>query len=178
VDAPHLIGHEHLQRFKGERYMRNVIRLTVLLALVAVACEQTKDYLITEPSPVSQLSSWQASLAGLPARPQAAGTVTGEEYGSFITAEASVTGLLPDSLFQWRLYYGTCAQRIGNFGPNANPPAYTPIRTDATGAASNVPATVAGRLRSDSTYHVRIYVFTTVAPIDTVWYACGDVTGN
>lgn len=158
--------------------MRNVIRLTVLLALGAVACEQTKDYLITEPPSVPQVASWQAALAGLPARPQATGTVTGSEYGSFITAQASVTGLLPDSLFHWRLFYGTCAEQVANFGPNANPPAYTPIRTDATGAASNVPATVAGRLRPDSTYHIRVYVFTTTAPIDTTWYACGDVSGN
>lgn len=154
-----------------KRRMRKMISILGLIAFAA--CDPAEDLLITDVT-LEPVDSWQFSLAGLAPTPQAGGTINITQYVSHFIADASFTGLGAASTYQWRTFFGTCAQRIGAFGPNANPPAYQPIETNGSGAGS-AKASVVGRLKADSSYHIRVYTFTTVAPIDTTWYACGDI---
>jgi hypothetical protein len=151
-------------------------RLVPLLAvLVLVACHEEKDVLVTDPEIGPVTATWQATLAGMPIRPAAGGTVTFTTYQSVFTAEGQFTGLLPNTQYHWKAYFGTCTARQAQVGPNANPPAYPFFTTNASGAGS-ASGTVAGRLRADSVYNIR--VFTAAQPTaanDTVVYACGNL---
>jgi hypothetical protein len=150
--------------------MRRVRPLILLLALAA--CKVSEDILITDTNPPLQ-STWEATVTGLPARPEAAGTVNIDHFLTHFVLNANLSGLVSGTQYQWRLWFGTCAARIAGWGPNANPPAYTVIVADANGNGTGT-ATLNGRLRTDSTYHVRLYIART-GPVDTTWYACGNV---
>lgn len=147
-----------------------------MLALILQACvDVPTDHVIEQPPPVQPSASWQASVAGLAASPGASGAVKVTEYGSYMVVDATVGGLSAVQDHQWRLFFGTCNERIAAFGPNANPPAYPPIRPDPSGSGGAV-ATVMGRLRADSAYHVLFFVPVAGPPVDTVWHACGQLT--
>jgi hypothetical protein len=151
-------------------------RIACLCAItVLVACGGSEDPVIStvNPTPVGQ---YQAGVTGLPASPGAAGMVNVTAYVSYFIAEASFTGLAPATTYQWKTYFGTCAAKLTQLGPTANPSAYPAVTTDASGAGS-ARATVVGRFKQDSTYNIRVYTTpagTTASP-DTTFYACGDV---
>jgi hypothetical protein len=151
--------------------MRRALLLTSLLALTA--CDPEEDLVIDNTNP-PLVSTWRANVTGLPARPQLNGTVNIDHYTTHFVLQTTLNGLAQNIQYQWRVWFGTCASRIVGWGPNANPPAYTLIVANANGTGTGA-ATLNGRLRTDSTYHVRVYTATTVAPIDTVWYGCGEI---
>ena len=153
--------------------MRRLFSLLALLVLVG--CHEEKDVLVTDPEIGPATGTWQATLAGTTVRPAAAGTVTFTTHQSVFLADGQFTGLLPNTQYHWKAYFGTCTARLAQVGPNANPPAYPLFTTNASGAGSSN-GTVAGRLRADSAYNIR--VFTAAQPTaanDTVVYACGNL---
>ena len=156
--------------------MRRILPLLAILMLGA--CADEEDFLAPDSNPGPVLGSWQASLTGFPARPTAGGSVKLTIYTTQFLAEGNFTGLLPSTQYHWKLYFGTCAARLAQVGPNANPPAYPFFTTNASGAGS-ASGTVIGRLRADSAYNMR--VFTAAQPTaanDTVVYACGNLVRN
>src|SRR5687768_11951082 len=124
--------------------MRRMISLLAVLALAG--CTEQKDMLVTEPGPGDVIATWEASITGFPIRPTAGGTVNLTIYPSTFEAQGTFTGLLPNTFYHWKTYFGTCAARLGQVGPNANPPAYRFFTTDASGSGT-ASGVVAGRLR-------------------------------
>jgi hypothetical protein len=154
--------------------MRRMISLLAIVVLAA--CTNEKDVLVTDADPGPVLGTWTSTLSGMAIRPTAAGSVTFTIYQSTFKVDGTFSGLLPNTFYHWKAYFGTCAARLQQLGPNANPPAYPFFTTDAggTGTASGL---AVGRLRADSAYNVR--VFTAAQPTaanDTVVYACGNLT--
>jgi hypothetical protein len=147
----------------------------VALALALTACKDDTltDYVVSEAQKLPVKASWAAALGTIGPTAQAGGTLELDEYGSYMLLEVAVQGLHADSTYQWRLFFGTCSDRIASFGPNASPPAYRPFTADASGAATSE-ATVAGRLKTDSTYSARVFIPRT-NPTDTTFYACGNL---
>jgi hypothetical protein len=149
--------------------------MTLLAVLTLAGCTEQKDILVTETDPGTVIGTWEASVVGFPIRPTAGGTVNLTIYPSTFKAEGTFTGLLPNTFYHWKTYFGTCTARLAQLGPNANPPAYPFFTTDASGSGT-ASGLVAGRLRADSAYNVR--VFTAAQPNalnDTVVYACGNL---
>jgi hypothetical protein len=154
--------------------MRRMISLLALLSLAG--CTNEKDVLVTETDPGPVLGTWQASLAGFPVRPTAGGSVSVTIYTTNFKAEGTFTGLLPNTFYHWKTYFGTCTARLAQVGPNANPPAYPFFTTDASGSGT-ASGLVAGRLRADSSYNVRVFTASQPTTLnDTVVYACGNLS--
>jgi hypothetical protein len=155
--------------------MRKLVTCAALM-LALTACNDSKltDVVVDEAQNLPVRATWLSTLGAIGPAPQAAGTLKLDEYGSYMLLETSLQGLHVDSTYQWRLFFGTCAARISNFGPNANPPAYRPFIAGPGGAARSE-ATVAGRLKADSAYHVRVFIPRTAPVVDTTFYACGDL---
>jgi hypothetical protein len=158
--------------------MKNLLRcVPLLLALAACTDEALTDYVVTDGADLPVKATWNATLSAIGPRPQAAGTLKLDEYGSYMLLALTEQGLHPDSTYQWRLYFGTCAARIVAHGPNASPPAYRPFTADASGAGSSE-ATVMSRLKADSLYSIRVFIPRTISqtqPLDTTWYSCGNL---
>jgi hypothetical protein len=154
--------------------MRKIVPLLAILLLGA--CSGEDDFLATNSNPGPVIDTWQATLAGTTTRPTAGGSIKLTTYTTQFKAEGTFSGLLPNTQYHWKLYFGTCAARLAQVGPNAQPPAYPFFTTNATGAGSAA-GTVIGRLRADSTYNMRVFTAATAtAANDTVVYACGNVT--
>ena len=156
--------------------MKNLLKcVPLLLALAACQDESLTDYIVTDGADLPVKATWSSTLAPLgTAAPQAAGTLQLREYGSFMQLELAAQGLLRDSTYQWRLFFGTCAARISNHGPNSGNPAYRPFTANASGAGTSE-ATVMSRLKADSTYSLRIFIPRTTPTTDTTFYACGNL---
>lgn len=146
--------------------MRKLNPLWVLLC--AAACDLSQDPVVVEEAPnLEQRAVWTATLTGTPNYSGVNGTVTIRDFGSYLEAEASITGAPPGMALQWRIYNGTCAQPAAQFGPNQ---AYPNLTTDGAGAVS-ITRTLAGGLLLDWQYNVR--VSTVATPVRIV--ACGDL---
>lgn len=152
-------------------------RIVSLLAVIALAgCTGVDDVLVTDEGEGEVLETWRASLSGFPVRPAATGTVEVDQHPSVIKAEGTFNGLLPNTFYHWKLYFGTCTTRLQQVGSNANPPALAFFTTDASGRGAAT-GLMAYRMKADSAYNVR--VFTAAQPTaanDTVVYACGNVS--
>ena len=156
--------------------MRRILPLLAILLLGA--CADEEDFLATDSDPGAVVATWQATLTGFPTRPTAGGSIKLTTFTSEFKAEGTFTGLLPNTQYHWKLYFGTCAARLAQVGPNAQPPAYPFFTTNAAGAGSAT-GTVIGRLRADSTYNMRVFTAATATPAnDTVVYACGNLARN
>src|SRR5262245_62281918 len=154
--------------------MRRILPLLAILLLGACTPDE-QDVLVTDADPGPALGSWTAALTGMPTRPTAGGNIKLTIFTTQFKAEGTFTGLAPSTQYHWKLYFGTCAARLAQVGPNANPPAYPFFTTDASGAGS-AQGTVIGRLKADSSYNMR--VFTAAQPTaanDTVVFACGNL---
>ena len=154
--------------------MRKIVSLMAFVALTG--CTGIDDVLITEGEHGEVQATWAATLSGSPVRPTAGGTATFDQHTSVLTAQGSFTGLLPNTFYHWKLYFGTCAARLQQVGPNANPPALEFFTTDGTGRGSAA-GVIVNRLKPDSSYNIR--VFTAAQPTsanDTVVFACGNLS--
>jgi hypothetical protein len=155
--------------------MKNLLKcVPLLLALTACTDETLEDHLVTEPPNLPVTATWNSSLAAIGPRPQAAGTLKLDENGSYMLLNLTAQGLHPDSSYHWRLFFGDCANRTARYGANADPPAYRIFKADANGAGTSE-ATVMGRLKADSTYSLRVFIPRVGPPVDTTWYACGNL---
>jgi hypothetical protein len=157
-----------------EMSMRKIVSLMALVALTG--CTGIDDVLVEDGEHGEVQATWATTLTGFPIRPSAAGTATFDQHTSVVAAEGAFTGLLPNTFYHWKLYFGTCTARLQQVGPNANPPALAFFTTDGTGRGSAT-GLIVNRLKPDSAYNVR--VFTAAQPVsanDTVVYACGNLT--
>ena len=154
--------------------MRRIVSVLSLVALTG--CTGIDDVLVEEGEHGPVQTTWAATLSGLPIRPTAGGTANFDQHTSVVTAEGNFTGLVPNTFYHWKLYFGTCAARLQQVGPNANPPALAFFTTDAGGRGSAT-GVIANRLKPDSSYNIR--VFTAAQPTsanDTVVFACGNLS--
>ena len=145
-------------------------KFIVAMTIALSACLPENDPVsVTEPGDLELRTTWQASVVGRPALPNARGTLQLADFGPYFDAQLSVTAAAASTTYAWRIWPGTCAAPVGTvqYGPTQ---AYPNFTTNASGAAT-VTRTIAGPLNLSGVYHIRV----TPSTAATTILACGDL---
>jgi hypothetical protein len=158
--------------------------ILILLVLGAVACDLATDpETRNNPNEFPLRANWSATI-----NPVGTATVRGnltmaEFLGSFLDANASITGGAATTAYQWRIFRGDCT--VTTAAANNTAPtglllfgtiqSYPDLTTSAAGAAT-VTRQLAGTLDSLNAYSVRIRVAQTATNWNgTSPIACGNL---
>src|SRR5262245_32674202 len=87
-----------------------VLRAALMFAALALvaACESNDPVVVTRSPVLPERAHWQAALTGTAAFPAVRGATEIKDFGPYFDLQISVNSAAATTLYQWRLYPGTC----------------------------------------------------------------------
>jgi hypothetical protein len=152
---------------------RRIWVLTLLAMTGVAACDLTDvdEVVRTQAQQYPLQATWTASLTPLPgvAGAQVSGNLTMGDYKTYYDGQIALSGGLPNTTYNWRIYLGTCDATTTTIAGGTTG-AFPALVTNAAGAASatrQFPSFMS--LRQVQSYNVRILTGTALATT----IACG-----